>query len=220
MIIAVIVIGAIALANKKKTKYTDSVDNNTQPVRISSFDLNVYIPKLGEDFKEKWITELKKYGLDVEIHPDFDINNQTGFLPFKLVISKNSKYIKSKMYNGKTILTGFELDISTFNSEEYFSYFDKGDLDKLSQDYKDKIKKCELDFFFTVKPVQNTSEYRMAWFTAATLVTLYDGILSDPQKGVEYQGQEAINKAIELSNQFENSIPDNKWKLHDFEKWN
>lgn len=220
VIVALITTAIFSCKKNQKPKNHAPMNSNHNPVYVSSFDLNVYIPKPDSNFEEKWIAEFKKYGLEVEIHPGFDINNQQGFLPFKLIVQKNNKYVKSKHYHNKVILTGYELDVSKFDSEDYFSYFEEDELKKLSQEYKDKLKKCELNLFFSVNPSQNTSEYRIAWFTAATLTKLYNGVLSDPQQGVDYIGQEAINKAIELSDKFENSIPDNQWKLYDFKKWN
>ena len=225
-LVILIVIVSIAMTNKKRPRGTESLRaKDSEPMKeeqesviSSSLDLIVFISKPGSDFKEKWIDELAKYDLVVEIHPEFDIDNQSGFLPYKLKVPVGSKHIESEKYQGKTLLTGFELDISPFKYDEFFQYSSEEEMDKLPDDYKTKMKNCDLNFMIEVKASQNTSEYRMAWFAAATLISLFDGILTDPHTGINYEGKDAINKAIEMSNKFEGSLPDAAWKLHDFDQ--
>lgn len=218
IIIGIIVIAITGFLASKKTKILNEIEQNDKPqTEISSFDLNVKIPKPDSDFIDLWRKEMEAIGLSVEFHPKFDINNQSGFLPFKIKVTDSSF---TKRYGNEEWIAGFELYISDFDSEEFFSYFDKSELDAMPKTEKNAYDNAELDFFFAVKPQQNSGEYRMGWYAASTLTKLYNGILEEAYSGKNFTSNKAIEIAISKTKKVETELSDDKWNLKKFDGWN
>ena len=200
----------------KKKRISVNETEKTNHKEISSFDLNVKIIQPDSNFIALWTAKMKEIGLNVEFHPDFDINNQSGFLLFKIQVIDSSFTNK---YGQGEWLSGFELYISKFDSEEYFSFFEQSEIDAMPKNIKEIYDKAELDFYFSVNPQKNTSEFRMAWYAASTLTKLYDGILEEAYSGEDYISIETIEVAINKTKHFETSLTDKNWKLKEFESW-
>lgn len=163
---------------------------------LSAFDLNLFIHvATPTNFEKLWISELNKYGLNCEIDPRFNFKNQEGFLPFKLQIDTNNKHIQTSIYPSDILHSGFELNISPFNSKDYFSYWEKEDLESLDTTFKTKVESSNYEFVFSANPTQNITELRFTWYAAASLLKIYHGVLMDNKTGENYYG----NDAIELS---------------------
>ncbi len=216
IIIIIVVTANIILSKNNKPKNIGQVSNNIIESEISSFDLNVKIPKPNSDFLELWKAEMERIGLEVEFHPNFDINNQTGFLPFKIIVTDSSFTTK---YGKGEWLTGFELYISDFDKEDYFSFHEPEDLESIPENIKKIYDKAELDFYFSANPNNNTAEFRMTWYAAATLTKLYDGILEDAYSGKNYTANNVVEIAISKTKQAETELAEDKWNLTKFVEW-
>lgn len=203
-----------------KPKANNVKDNeSTKVVDLSSFDLILYIPTPKKDIKDILLKSLNTYGLICEIHPEFDFNNQSGFLPFKLRIDSSNEHLESNIYTDKEMLSGFELNISEFNSKEYFEPWSQDDLKSMESTFKREMDKCKYELLFSVKPSQNITEYRLAWYTASILLREYGGVLSDIKTGKNYYDQNAIDHAKSVSNELENKVSTEDMKIYPFDGW-
>ena len=214
-IIIFLIIGIITVSSfisKKEQIKEKKVFQN----EMSSFDLNVRIPKPNSDFVELWKNEMQKMGLKVEFHPEFDIENQSGYLPFNIKVIDTSFTNK---YGTEKWITGFELLISDFDSQDYFSYFDQNELDAIPENKKKLYKKAKLDFYFSAKPKYDTAEFRITWYAAAALTKLSNGILSEAYSGKEFTALEVVEIAINKTKKIENNIQDKNWNLKKFLNW-
>ena len=221
IIIGILIIVALAtkflLSKNNKTENIGQKNHNAIENELSPFDLNVKIPKPGSNFIELWKQEMKKIGLDVEFHPNFDINNQRGFLPFKIVVIDSS--FTNKYGNGEWI-TGFELYISDFDRQDFYSYYEPEELKSIPNNVKEIYDNAELDFFFSVNPENNTADFRIGWYAAATLTKLYNGILEEAYSGKDFTAENVIETAISKTKKAEDELPEDKWNLNKFVGWN
>src|SRR4051812_34430655 len=76
-----------------------------------SLDLQVYTNKLSDDLIPQIQKRLNDYEMVVEIHPDFSFKGQTGFLPFKFILT-NTPIATLK---NTELISGFELYIDDFD---------------------------------------------------------------------------------------------------------
>lgn len=58
-----------------------------------SYDINVNVSRWPADVLPKWRAELKRMGLDVEFHPDFDPRPLQGWLPLKVTVEDDESEI-------------------------------------------------------------------------------------------------------------------------------
>ena len=84
-----------------------------------SIDLYSYAKSFENFSKEECITFFEKYGLKVEIHPEFEFETQSGFLPFKVIFED-----ENCSHRGKEFISGFE-----FSLDDEYDY--KADLKEL-----------------------------------------------------------------------------------------
>ncbi len=217
IIIIVVVTAKIILSKNNKTENIGKKSNDNIENELSPFDLNVKISKPDSNFIELWKTEMAKIGLEVEFHPNFDIKNQRGFLPFKIIVTDSSFTTK---YGKGEWITGFELYISDFDREDYFSYHEPEDLKSIPKNIKKIYDNAELDFFFSVNPKNNTADFRIGWYAASTLTKLYNGILEEAYSGKVFTVENVIETAISKTKRAETELPNDKWNLKKFNEWN
>ncbi|BBH20463.1 hypothetical protein Back11_18080 [Paenibacillus baekrokdamisoli] len=181
-----------------------------------SYDLTVYLKALDDSKIQQWINEIKKFDMDVEIHPDFSFSNHSGFLPFKFTVID----CPNKRLNNIELMSGFELWINDYKPTKNIKSFWKVLFQKERRlnSIERKLKESSKEITFTAS-TQDSFEFRLAWYSAAALANIFDGVLSDPQEGIEIDGDQSINYAFEQVIKDEKAISENEWRIHEFKEW-
>ena len=185
---------------------------------MNPLELEIYLPTPDHNFEENWKKELSKYGLSIEYHPDFDIEEQSGFMQLKLKAEKGNKYISLSQYENCELTTGFEFDIEDFDSLEYLTFLeDEGE--EITPEYNALISDCDFRITIYAEVEENSSAFRLAYFATAALVELYKGVMINTESGAEFLRGEAVKEALEKTVAFELALKEEEWKLPAFEKW-
>ena len=81
-----------------------------------SMEYNVYtaLPRLPDRITASLLSELNKFDMTCEIHPDCSIQTANGFTPFKLRLH-NSQFPE---LDGKEFISGVEISIEEFEMED------------------------------------------------------------------------------------------------------
>ncbi|GLX68016.1 hypothetical protein [Paenibacillus glycanilyticus] len=166
-----------------------------------SYVLSVYVPDARTISIIQCIEDMKKLNTEVEIHPDFSFENQSGFLPFKLIVTD----CPNESLNQRMLLSGFEMSIETIKN----TWIEK--LFRTKKRYKQQL-------IISISS-QDPFEMRLAWYWAAVITKRYQGLLIDEQEGDTYQGQEGIEIALQTVKEYEQSLSEENWKCHEFEEW-
>ena len=196
-----------------------------------SYDLTFYVSDIDNSIIPKWLAEFEKFNLKCEIHPDTNLDDQSGFLPFKV------KILKSKILEllNRDYISGYEMYISEYYHEEFIKEINEmkikrqSFIDKL---FKKKIKREEEEFPEGIELIlkqakkeiclnigySQTLEIIMAWYSGAILINLLGGVIFDPQTGEYFDKESAIIQARKVFEELE-GLGFEKWKLTEFEGW-
>jgi len=166
-----------------------------------SYSLNVYIKWLpSNDLNDKIVSFFETYGLNILIHPEFELFDQSGFLP--VVFEKNSKLLK-KRFNFN-ILTGFEL------------YIDNVEKDELEGLPLMKI----FSHSITLRICDPVIEFLCSKIFAAALVYIFDGFLIDTYSGDTFSKNDLkkyLKNAIKVFKSDIKTIESER--IHEFKEW-
>lgn len=181
-----------------------------------SYDLSVNLKGLNDSIIPKWLSEIRKLNMNVEVHPDFSFNNHSGFLPFKVVIYD----CPDRSLNNIELITGFELFISPLEeSGKNGSFFSKlFRKQKPISSIEKKLREADTEISFYIS-AQDSFEFRMGWYSAATLAFLCNGVLTDLQEGIQLEGKQLIKHAIEVVLADEKLIKKDDWRVNEFKEW-
>ena len=185
-----------------------------------SMDYYVYLKSLDTFSTEECKRFFLNYDMKADIHPDFDINTQSGFLPFKLELVSPEAPMKDKEF-----LTGFE-----FYLDDEYDY--KADLKELQpKGLKGLFKKQKYLYSAEIDPLISDCKYfidlncgyeafeaSVAFGFAAYLVKNCGGIFYDPQDDRFITGfdEEYFKENIDSMNEF---YQKEECEIHLFEKW-
>jgi hypothetical protein len=178
-----------------------------------SYDINVYVKDINDSIINDWIEKLKDLNTISTIHPEFSFNDQSGFLPFQVLL----KDCPNELINEQELLTGFELYVSDFILEEPKPSFWSRLLGKKNNE-TNILKEFSKELVFSISS-QNSLEYRMAWYSAAIITKLTNGILYDPQVDKYYQPVTIIGYAKAIVKEYEDTLGTDDWIFHRFEGW-
>lgn len=199
-----------------------------------SYDLYAYFESVNDSIIPQWILEMKKNHFECEFHPKFSFKTQSGFLPIKVRILKShiTRLCNNDFVSGFEMSVSNDLDNKTIS--EHIKNIERLKLQKPKQSLINKLTKKTVignEFFDNIKErIQKSSveltlytgsdflEVITAWYAIATLVTILDGVLYDPQEGKYYNKTNAIEMAKEVFDGFQ-SINIDEWQLHPFKKW-
>jgi len=181
-----------------------------------SYDLSVNLKGLNDSIIPEWLSQIRKFNMDVEVYPGFSFNNHSGFLPFKVVIYD----CPNRSLNNIELMTGFELFVRRIEVKgKKGTFFTKifGKQQPLSSIEK-KLREAETEISFYIS-AQDSFEFRMGWYSAATLALLCDGVLTDLQEGIQLEGSQLIRHAHEVVLKDERLINKHDWRVHEFKEW-
>lgn len=196
-----------------------------------SYDLIVYVNEIDNSIIPKWLIQFEKFNLQCEMHPDINLDEHSGFLPFKV------KILKSEIPDllNHDYITGYEMYISDYSYDQHIkeinemktnkqSFFDKlfkkeiKTMEvKLPKEFEPQLKQVKNEICFNASFSQ-TLEIIMAWYSGAILINLLDGIIYDPQTGEYHDKENAIIQARNIFKEFE-ELRFEEWKLTEFEGW-
>lgn len=190
-----------------------------------SMTYNVFLNEVDDSKIQEWISELNKFEMSCEIHPEFSFKTQTGFLPFKINIKNQSH----DALLGKDYLTGFEFYLDDFNIEDHQENKEQSFFQKLFKkpiektpfhspeiDSKLKDKKYVISFVFGVA---DTFELRMASLASATLSKLCNGLCCYVDDDLWYSNETIAQDAFKDVVEYEKSLKECEFRLHEFEQW-
>lgn len=181
-----------------------------------SYDLSVNLKGLNDSIIPEWLSEIRKLNMNVEVHPDFSFKNHSGFLPFKVVIYD----CPNRSLNNIELITGFELVISPLEkSGKNGSFFSKlFSKQKPISAIEKKLRDADTEISFYIS-AQESFEFRMGWYSAATLAFLCNGVLTDLQEGIQLEGKQLITHATEVVLADEKMIEKDDWRVNEFKEW-
>ncbi|SDD72507.1 hypothetical protein SAMN02799630_03313 [Paenibacillus sp. UNCCL117] len=180
------------------------------------YDLSVHVNEINDNIVPQWISEIRKFNMNVEIHPEFSFHTHSGFLPFKVVIYD----CPNKELNNLELLTGYELYVNTMEKKRdeksiISRLFSKKDrLNSIER----KIKNANIEIIFNIS-AQDSFEFRIGWFSAASLAFICNGVLIDPQEDLKLEGNQLIRHAHHTVLEDEKLIQQEDWRIHRFEGW-
>ena len=188
--------------------------------------MHTYVPAMDHSLVSQWLSEMRKLGIDCDIHPRVSLASHSGFLPFKIRIHDSAHH----ELNGVEFLTGFEYYIDDFSLEAELKKRPKTDaLGHLSgerhllQPYAtaeldEKLKQCRKRLTFSWGSA-DLFELRMATVSSAILAEITGGVSSYPADGIWYDRPGAAAEAVLGAQAYENSLKPKNIKVHRFEKW-
>jgi hypothetical protein len=191
-----------------------------------SLEIHTYVPAVDDSLIEPWLSEMKKIGMDCEIHPEVSLVSHSGFLPFKIRIQDSAH----NELNGIDFLTGFEYYMGEFSLEaELEKRLKPGGLARLfnrkqplrpfaTVKLDEKLKLCRKLLIFSWGTV-DLFEVRMATVSSAILAQITGGVSSYPADGIWYDSPDAVIEALLEALSYENSLTAEDIKVHKFEKW-
>jgi hypothetical protein len=177
-----------------------------------------YVPSLDDSLKPRWISELNKLGMRVEMHPDITLTTHSGFLPFKIRIEDSAH----EKLNGVDFLTGFEYYIDDFSLDSELakqvarSQSSEGQAVFATPEIDKKLKDCRKVITFAWGS-EDLFELRMATVSSAILAELLGGASEFPADGIWYERPAA--EALREAREYENSRKPRAIKVHPFEGW-
>jgi hypothetical protein len=190
-----------------------------------SMSYEVFLNDIDDSKIQEWISELNKLGMDCEVHPEFSFKTQQGFLPFKIKINENSH----EALMNKEYLTGFEYYIDRFDVEENMKYKEQSFFQKLLRKPKQKLPfhSKEIDQILKDKKyvvlfnfgIADTFELRMASLASATLTKIADGVCCYSDDDLWYDNGTIIENALKDVAEYEKTLKEREFRLHEFEEW-
>lgn len=191
---------------------------STGEVINMSYDLSVHLKSknLNDNIISEWLAEIRKLNMDVEVYPDFLFSHHSGYLPFKVSIYD----CPNSNFNNIELLSGFELFVNPYK----YKNKKKSIISRILYKQKElssierKLKKSDTEIIIYIS-VQDSFEYRLGWYCAASLAKICDGILTDLQEGIQLESQQAIKYAYEQVIQLEKLIKDDEWRIYEFKEW-
>ncbi|MCY9593959.1 hypothetical protein [Paenibacillus chitinolyticus] len=180
------------------------------------FELSVQLKGLNDKIIPAWLAEIRKFNMDVDIYPNFSFNNHSGFLPFKIVTYD----CPNRSLNNIELLTGYELFVNrieeSIKRQSLFTKLFSGQ--KQLSPIEKKLSEADTEVIFKIS-ARDSFEFRIGWYSAASLALLCDGVLTDLYEGVQLEGQEMIRRAHEVVLEDERLIKENEWRVHEFKEW-
>ena len=177
------------------------------------FQRQLYSPEQLTAYSGRW-------RLPMELHPEFDSRNDSGFLPVKLETDRFSGDGRLQAY-----LTGFEIYIDVFHSEvdgsRPFSL-----LRRLFRKRKEKptdfdisAKNCDTVYYLCCYPDDPLSVLSAFLFGAA-FCRCCGGVFEDPQTGAQYLTPESLEAELEaIIRDVEAAALSGTVQLQIFDKW-
>jgi hypothetical protein len=155
-----------------------------------AFELTVGYEELPENLKSLWEDALSEFDFDFELYPDFDPSTwEGGFLPVRMTPMAGSRSPALQRYGTDPLAAGFELTLGDASAT------------------------------FRTASGRTAADFRAQCLAAATLAALTDGLYIDGQSGGSYEGDEAIEAALDEIASFEEHADEGAW-IHDvFRSW-
>jgi hypothetical protein len=144
-----------------------------------SYDLNVYIKyEEKHDLKEQIVLFFRKYEFDVELHPDLDLEKNSGFCP--IVVKKSSRFWHD---------SSRKIDFDILSGSEI--YFDKIDLnDEYDEGILKEILNKDTTHALSTRCCSGNIEIEISWLFCSAIAEIFGGIIDDPQEGRVISGDE------------------------------
>ncbi|MBB3114455.1 hypothetical protein FHS18_006576 [Paenibacillus phyllosphaerae] len=180
-----------------------------------SYTLTVKLKGLSDRVIPDWLSEINKFNMTAEVHPDFSFDTHTGFLPFKIILND----CPNRAFNHTELMSGFELFIHSLESKS-----DPGLLSKWFGRKKplnpieEKLHEAETELIFNIS-AHDSFEFRMGWYSAASLALLCNGVLEDVQEEIQLEGQQLFRHALKVVVEDERTLSEDEWHVHKFEGW-
>lgn len=191
-----------------------------------SFDMNVYVEDLSDSIIPEILKRLNDFDMNVEIHPDFSFQTQTGFLPFKFSFN-NPPF---SILKNKTLISGFEMYIDNYNLDEEKKSIQpkKNLLNKIFQKkttiriakpkIEKKLEKCTKIITF-LWATHDTFELRFALLVSAIISELTNGLRYYPAEDYWYEDEDIVGTTLNDIKDYENSVSGKNLTFHEFDNW-
>lgn len=173
-----------------------------------TYDVNVYLPELGDHLARAARDRLARIGIDCQLHPDFVLEPLiSGFLPLRLKV-RDSGF---KQYDEfpDWIATGFQIHTSDM---EWQDVVDSDTPPGLVE----KLKRCRCEILICCRG-HDTCEFRAALLFAGALAEASGGVALDCYEGDYLEPTLAMSKLLERVERFERQ--EVQWILNPFEGW-
>lgn len=155
------------------------------------------------------LSELNKFDMVCEIHPDVSIETSGGFAPFKFQLHES----QFPDLEDKELISGVEICVHDFDPDDHENPFFGSDDDPHKGEYKKTI-----SFYFT--GASDRFEFRFACLISAILTTLLNGVRSDDDWNISKGSPALIVEAWEQVKQHEEYFAKNyDIPFHQFEGW-
>jgi hypothetical protein len=192
-----------------------------------SMDFGLYTRDLSDDLIPEILKRLNNFDMEVEIHPEFSFEDQTGYLPFKFKFTKPP----FEILRDKILQSGFELDIDDFdldteieNSKPKRNIFDKlfnrpvPASTFVNPEIDSRLKNCTKDLMFAVHS-EDDFELRFALLTRAIISELVDGVCFDTEDGTWPGNMNIVKQSYETVKLYEESLKEEDIDYLEFEEW-
>ncbi|MFB9324640.1 hypothetical protein ACFFSY_01645 [Paenibacillus aurantiacus] len=181
-----------------------------------SYTLTVQLKGLSDSVIPDWISEINKFNMQVDVYPEFSFHGHAGFVPFKIVLHD----CPNKALNHRELMSGFELYVHPMDTKSKNRPF----LSKLFgrprqlSPIEAKLSEADTELIFHIR-AEDSFEFRMGWYAAASIALLCNGVLTDVQEEVQLEGQQLLHYALQVVMDDERTMTEEEWRTHPFEGW-
>lgn len=197
-----------------------------------SYDLIVYLRNMDDGLIAPWMKKMAENGLICEFHPEFSFTAPSGFLPVKVRVLKstvpeltNRDYLACfelyrDVYDHRKNRDESGLSVRCDEPSSFWSIVfpvTKESRPRFPLEIESILQKATIQITL-FRGEGNPMEIITAWYAAATLCGLGEGLLYHPQERKYYHSHEAlkqarkVQKGIELLNvNFHRLIPFRGW---------
>jgi hypothetical protein len=192
-----------------------------------TLEMQTFVPRVDDRIIPLWLERLNGLGMHCEIHPDFSFTSHSGFLPFKVCITKSNR----SGLAGVEYLTGFEFYLNDFSLEQAIlqamprltllgKLFRKHPTrtEFAPPEIEQILARCTKVLSFSWG-TQDALELRMASLSSLILAKLLHGIAYYPADDIWYTDPNAITMSLAEIEGYEASNESANLHLHEFRKW-
>ncbi len=186
-----------------------------------SVDYSVYLKQADAFSAQSFEEYCCSLGLNVKLHPEFILSEDSGFLPFRLM---DERFAVDG--GNHDFLSGFEIYSSEYHHiiqprEKKTGFFKK--LFKANTEEEtpfDKAVKGSSLLITLVCGYSDSFEVLLAYVFGAYLVKHCGGVFYDPQSDRFYDDRDSLeNKVAEIVSELQELKSTNKLLTHEFEEW-
>ena len=183
-----------------------------------SFDLFVFVPQLPIDLAHRWEQALLECGLHCTFYPGYHPSTwHDAFAPVRVAVLAQA-FPAAAVYGSRPLLTDIELDDMDVTEGE-FADIKISALEDVPVHLRFALEQATRCIHLHSSAGRTLLQFRLQCCAAATLAVMTEGVLLDLQQGGYLSGQDALEHAKQVADDYEQRAEPDDWKLTVFRDW-